>query len=80
MIDVSMGKDDSIKILDGQGQMPILFRRFLSPSLKHSAIKSDGVSVYTQKMARACDFSRGSNERYFQTASLLLLHRAEIGW
>ena len=51
----------------------------MSPSLKHPAIESDGITVYVEKVTGAGDLASGTDEGYLQAATLLLLHRAGTG-
>ena len=77
MVDVCVRENDSVELVDWQWKLPIFFSRFLSPPLKHSTVESDRVAVDVKEMTGAGDFARGSDERYLQSAILLLLHRAE---
>jgi hypothetical protein len=79
MIDVGMRKNDRIEVLYRKWKFPVLVGRFLAPSLKHSAVERDSISVYVQKVTRARDLSCSTNECDLQAASLPLLHRAEKG-
>ena len=76
---MGVGKNYRIKVLYRKRELAVLVGRFLTASLKHSAVERNSISIYVQKMARARDFSRSTNECDLQSASLPLLHRAEKG-
>ena len=80
MVDVGVREDNGIEILNGQRKLAILLGGIVPPSLKHPAIERYGVAVDVKEMTGASDFTRGPDERYLQTAILLLLHRARTGW
>ena len=48
-------------------------------SLKHPAVEGNGIAIDVKEVTGARDFTRGTDERYLQTAILQLLHRAETG-
>ena len=51
MVDVGMGQNDGIELTYRKRKLTILFGGFLAPSLKHSAVEGDRISVYVQKVA-----------------------------
>jgi hypothetical protein len=66
MVDVGVGENNRVEILDRQRKASILVRRILPLSLKHSAVERDSVSVYVQQMAGTGDFSGRADKRYLQ--------------
>src|SRR2546423_6364616 len=77
VVDMGVRKNDCVKILDRHRKPSVLISRILSLSLKHPTVERDCVSVYMQQVTGTGDFSCRADKRYLQTASLLLLHRAE---
>jgi hypothetical protein len=67
VIDVRVGENDSVEILDCQRKVAVLLGRFLTPSLKHPAIECDSMSVDVQEMAGSGDLACGTDEGYLQT-------------
>jgi hypothetical protein len=79
VVDMSVGKNDRVEILDRHRKPSVLIRRILSLPLKHPTVERDRVPIYMQQVTGASDFSRRADKRDLQTVSLLLLHRAERG-
>jgi hypothetical protein len=66
VVDVCVGENDRVEILDRQRKVSVLVRRILSLSLKHPTVERDRVSVYMQQMAGTGDFPRRADKRYLQ--------------
>ena len=66
MIDVGVGGNDGVQILERQWQLSILVGGLLPSALKHPAIQRDRMAVYMKEMAGARDFSRRTDKRYLQ--------------
>jgi len=63
---VSMREDNGIEVSDRNRKRLILFCRFTSSSLKHSAIQGDGPAIDVQQVARARNLTGRTYECDFQ--------------
>jgi hypothetical protein len=79
MIDVRVGENDRVKILDWKRESAVLIRGFLTLSLKHPAVERNSMPVDVEQVTGAGDLTRSTDEGYLQTANLLLRHHAETG-
>jgi len=77
VIDVGVGENNGIEILDGPRKLPVLIGCFMTLTPNDAAIERDGPAICANEMTGASDFTCGTDERNLQTAILLLPHRAE---
>jgi hypothetical protein len=66
MVDMRVGQDDRVEILDWERQLAILVSRFLPAALKHAAVQRYRMPVYPKQMARAGNLPRRTYKSYFQ--------------